>query len=103
MKSLNLRLAIAAAAFCALGGDSTAQDAGWNGSWFGLWEGRGATSVTIQDGHVTDYTLLGRSHQPFDVTFTGDTVSFRADEVTDLVTLKRVAPNKAKAEYRSST
>ena len=103
MTSFSLRLAMVAAALCALGGASNAQDAGWNGSWVGLWEGRGATSVTIVDGLVTNYTFLGRSHRPFDVTFAGDVVSFRTDEVTDLVTLKRVAPNKAEAEYRSST
>jgi hypothetical protein len=103
MKSFSLHLVVAAAVLCALGRPTIAQDAAWNGSWFGLWGGRGATSVTILDGRVTNYTLLGRSHVPFDVTFSGDTVSFRTDEVTDLVTLKRVSPTKAEAVYRSST
>jgi hypothetical protein len=102
MRFFSLRLAVAGMSLFALHGPANAQDAAWNGSWSGLWEGRGATSVTIQDGRVTNYTLLGRSHIPFDVTFAGDVVSFRTKEVTDLVTLKRITPNKAEAEYRSS-
>jgi hypothetical protein len=34
-----------------------------------------------------------------DVTFAGDTVSFNSNEETGLVTLRRIAPNKAQAEY----
>ena len=86
-------------AVAAMAGTATAQDADWNGYWSGLWEGKAATSVTILDGRVTEYTFLGRSHRVSDVTFAGDTLSFNSNDETGVVTLRRIAPNKAQAEY----
>ena len=98
MRHLFARLLVIAAVG-AMAGAATAQDADWNGYWSGLWEGKAATSVTILDGRVTDYTYLGRSQRVTDVTFGGDTLSFNSNEETGVVTLRRITPNKAQAEY----
>ena len=98
MRHLFARLLVIAAVG-AMAGVATAQDADWNGYWSGLWEGKAATLVTILDGRVTDYTYLGRTQRVTDVTFAGDTVSFNSNEETGVVTLRRIMPNKAQAEY----
>jgi hypothetical protein len=85
MKSLR-PLSIVLALVGLAGGQSIAQEAGWNGTWSGLWEQKTQAEFTIQ-GNAVEYRMQGLERPVSDVKIEGPIVTFTVGLNSDKSTI----------------